>query len=65
MPYDNLSDLPDKVKDHLPKHGQEIFRAAFNSAAKEYDDESKQFATAWAAVEKVYHKNDEGKWVKK
>lgn len=65
MPYDNLSDLPDNVKEHLPKHAQEIFQAAFNSAAKQYDDEARWFATAWAAVEKVYHKNAEGNWVKK
>lgn len=65
MPYDKLSDLPESVKDNLPKHGQEIFCAAFNSAHEEYDDESRQFATAWAAVENVYEKNDEGEWVKK
>lgn len=64
MPYDKLSDLPDRVKDNLPKHAQEIFQSAFNSAYKEYDDESKVFATAWSAVENVYHKNDDGKWVK-
>lgn len=65
MPYDKLSDLPDRVKDNLPKHAQEIFQAAFNNAYQEYDNESKVFATAWAAVENVYHKNDEGEWVKK
>jgi cation transport regulator len=65
MPYDKLSDLPDNVKDNLPKHAQEIFQAAFNSASEQYKDESRQFATAWAAVENVYHKNDDGKWVKK
>lgn len=65
MPYDKLSDLPDRVKDNLPKHAQEIFQAAFNNAYQEYDDESKVFATAWTAVENVYHKNDEGEWVKK
>lgn len=65
MPYDKLSDLPDQVKDNLPKHGQEIFLAAFNSASEQYDDESRWFATAWAAVENVYEKNDKGDWVKK
>ena len=64
MPYDKLSDLPDNVKDNLPKHAQEIFQAAFNSASEQYEDESRQFATAWAAVENVYHKNDDGRWVK-
>lgn len=46
MPYDKLSELPDSVKDNLPKHAQEIFLAAFNSASKQYDDESRWFATA-------------------
>ncbi len=65
MPYDKLSDLPDSVKDNLPKHAQEIFLAAFNSASEQYDDESRWFATAWSAVENVYEKNDKGNWVKK
>lgn len=65
MPYDKLSDLPDQVKDHLPKHAQEIFLAAFNSASEQYKEESRWFATAWAAVENVYEKNEDGKWVKK
>lgn len=65
MPYDQLSDLPPVVKDNLPKHAQEIFQAAFNSASKQYDEESRWFATAWAAVENVYEKNADDNWVKK
>lgn len=65
MPYDKLSDLPPEVKDNLPKHGQEIFQAAFNSASEQYDEESRWFATAWAAVENVYEKNSDDEWVKK
>ena len=38
MPYKNLSDLPDSVKDNLPKHAQDIYRAAYNSAWNEYKD---------------------------
>ncbi len=37
MPYNTLSELPAAVKDHLPKHGQEIFLAAFNSASFMWD----------------------------
>lgn len=65
MPYETLSDLPPAVKDNLPKHAQEIFKAAFNSASKEYKDEARWFATAWSAVERDYEKNEDGKWVKK
>jgi cation transport regulator len=39
MPYQDIADLPDSVKNHLPKHAAEIFIAAFNNALKEYDEE--------------------------
>ena len=32
MPYANNDDLPPSVRDHLPFHAQDIFRAAFNNA---------------------------------
>jgi cation transport regulator len=32
MPYDKLSDLPDNVRNNLPEHAQEIYRAAYNPA---------------------------------
>jgi cation transport regulator len=52
------------VRDNLPDHAQDIFRAAFNNAWDEYGhDEPRAFRVAWGAVEREYHKNDEGKWV--
>ncbi len=65
MPYSTISDLPSSVKDNLPQHAQEIFRAAFNSAWDEYGhDESRAFRVAWGAVEKEYHKDDKtGEWI--
>ena len=66
MPYDRKSELPDNVKDNLPEHAQEIYRAAFNSAYDEYKDPDKRrgkssreetaHKVAWAAVKKEYHK---------
>jgi cation transport regulator len=65
MPYDNLEDLPESVRDNLPKHAQEIYRAAFNNAWDEYGhDEARAHRVAWGAVEREYHKNDSGKWVR-
>ncbi len=32
MPYADNMDLPPSVRDHLPEHAQDIFRAAFNAA---------------------------------
>ena len=38
MPYKDLSDLPDSIRNNLPKHAQEIYHAAYNSAWDEYND---------------------------
>ncbi len=67
MPYKNLSDLPESVREHLPKHAQEIYRAAYNSAWEEYDhDEERAHRVAWAAVKNKYEKNEEtGDWKEK
>jgi cation transport regulator len=65
MPYQETDDLPDSVKGHLPKHAQEIFRAAFNSAEEEYKEEERAFRVAWAAVKRDYEKGDDGNWHKK
>jgi cation transport regulator len=74
MPYDKVTDLPDSVKDNLPKHAQEIYRAAFNSAWDEYADASQRrggasheeaaHKVAWAAVKEKYEKRND-KWVAK
>ncbi|MGS0536385.1 ChaB family protein [Pseudoalteromonas sp. SaAl2] len=40
MPYQNTSELPDSVKSNLPKHAQEIYQEAFNSAWDTYEDPS-------------------------
>ncbi len=76
MPYDRIDDLPDSVKNNLPKHAQEIYRAAFNSAWQEYDKpqerrggadrEETAHKVAWAAVKKEYDKDDKtGEWKRK
>jgi cation transport regulator len=65
MPYDSNADLPESVRDNIPAHAQDIYRAAFNNAWDEYGhDESRAHRVAWGAVEHEYHKNDQGKWVK-
>ncbi len=64
MYYEKESDLPAGVKDNLPKHAQEIYRAAFNSAFDEYGhDDARAHRVAWGAVEKEYRKDPKtGKW---
>lgn len=76
MPYKKLSDLPENVRNHLPKHGQEIYRAAFNSAWEHYKDpedrqgdssrEETAHRVAWAAVKNEYEKDEStGEWKRK
>lgn len=73
MPYDTIDDLPDSVKNNLPRHAQEIYRAAFNSAWEQYDRpeerrggadrEETAHKVAWAAVKKEYEKDPRtGEW---
>ena len=74
MPYENLTQLPDSVKDHLPRHAQEIYLAAFNTAWDQYkspgdrsgDDDRETVAhkVAWSAVKQKYEKRGE-RWVAK
>jgi cation transport regulator len=65
MPYDNLSDLPDSVRNNLPKHAQEIYKEAYNSAEDQYGEESRAHRVAWSAVENKYEKYERGDWVSK
>ena len=75
MPYDSISDLPEAVRDNVPKHGQEIYKEAYNSAWDQYKkpsdrqgDSSREetaHKVAWAAVKNSYKKNDKGNWVEK
>lgn len=74
MPYKNVSDLPEQVKGNLPKHAQEIYMEAYNSAWDQYADPDKRrgeesreetaHKVAWSAVKKQYEKKGD-KWVKK
>ena len=65
MPYDKLTDLPDRVRNNLPNHAQEIYKEAFNSAEDQYGEDDRAHRVAWSAVENKYEKNDQGNWVEK
>jgi cation transport regulator len=74
MTYKTISDLPESVRDNLPKHAQEIYMEAFNSAWEQYDEpgerrgkasrEEVAHKVAWSAVKKKYEKKD-GSWGRK
>jgi cation transport regulator len=75
MPYKDISELRDSVREKLPKHAQEIYKDAFNNAWKEYKDPDKRrgdqsreqtaHRVAWSAVENEYEKGSDGKWHRK
>ena len=60
MPYGRNADLPASVRDHLPDHAQDIFRAAFNHAFAAHAGDPRQeeiaHRIAWAAVKRFYEK---------
>ena len=73
MPYKTDTELPESVRNALPKHAQDIYRKAYNSAWDEYADASKRrgdesqeetaHKVAWAAVKDKYEKDDtSGTW---
>jgi cation transport regulator len=74
MPYQSINDLPDSVKNNLPKHAREIYMEAYNNAWDEYKSpedrrgdasrEETAHRVAWAAVKKKYEKKGD-KWVRK
>lgn len=74
MPYHSNAELPDSVKSNLPKHAQDIYREAYNSAWDQYEDaeerrgdasrEETAHRVAWAAVKSKYEKSD-GDWRRK
>ena len=56
MPYATNTQLPERIRNVLPRHAQDIFRAAFNSAFDRYGpgEEMRAFRIAWAAVKRSY-----------
>lgn len=66
MLYTTNEDLPDSITRHLPPHGQDLYRVAFNQAyaAHERDPLREEAAhqIAWAAVKLVYAKAGDA-WV--
>lgn len=72
MPFKTIDELPAGVKNVLPKHAQDIYKEAFNSAYDEYKDakdrhgdetrEEVAHKVAWAAVKKKYEKGADDRW---
>lgn len=75
MPYGRVSELPDSVRENLPRHAQDIYKEAYNNAWDQYkdpedrrgDDSREEVAhkVAWSAVKDSYSKNADGEWRRK
>ncbi len=75
MPYSGRQSLPQAIQINLPKHGQEIYLKAYNSAWDNYKNakdrkygssrEETAHRVAWSAVKQSYTKNSKGNWHKK
>ena len=67
MPYASNSDLPVRLRRVLPRHAQDIYRAAFNNAFAHYgrDHEATAHRIAWAAVKRQYVHRAAGFWVRR
>lgn len=75
MPYQSTNELPKGVKNNLPKHAQDIYKEAYNSAWDEYKDpkdrrgdadrEETAHKVAWSAVKEKYKKSNDDHWEKK
>lgn len=66
MPYDSISELPEKIRKALPKVAQEVFKIVVNHSLAGGESEETAFKKAWGAVENAgYEKKSNGKYVKK
>jgi len=67
MPYATNTDLPARVRKVLPRHAQDIYRAAFNSAYARYgaDREAIAHRVAWSAVKRRYVQRAAGFWIER
>ncbi len=66
MPYATNATLPPPVRGHLPLRAQDLYREAFNAAWATYAGNPRReeiaHRTAWAAVKRQFHKEDDGQW---
>ena len=72
MRYAKIEDLPDGVRNSLPEHALETYRAAFNRAWEQHaepDDgrgdagrEETAHRVAWNAVKQVDEKDADARW---
>lgn len=67
MPYATNADLPRPVRERLPEHAQDIYRAAFNAAFDRYGPAREAIAhrVAWTTVKRSYYQHAGGIWLRR
>ena len=63
MTYQQLEDLPAEVTEKLPRHGQQMFMAAYNAVSENGMDEKNATQVAWNSVKNSYQQDKDGNWV--
>jgi len=64
-PYNQISELPDNIKNVMNKSLQRIWMHIFNNAYKQYKNEDTARKVAWSALKKIAEKGPNGKWHRK
>lgn len=58
-----VPDLPSIVKDHVPLHGQRLYREAYDRALRQSGgDSARAEALAWEALRGEYFESANGSW---
>ncbi|WP_414756506.1 ChaB family protein [Anabaena sp. CCY 9910] len=65
MPYQQISELPQDIREKLPEHAQQIFFAAFNAAQSDGLSEEGSADVAWNSVRNEYKQGNNGQWQRK
>ncbi len=65
MPYNQIDELPQDIKQQLPEHAQQIFFAAFNAAQDNGMSEDGARDVAWNSVKNEYEPSNGGQWHRK
>ena len=63
MTYQQLENLPQEVTGKLPKHGQQLFMAAYNAVSDNGMEEKDATKVAWDSVKNSYKEDGDGNWV--
>jgi len=64
-PYTTVKSLPSRIKNNMDVSLQRVFIRVFNTALKQYNNETKAFRVAWSVIRQLGRKGTDGKWQRK